>query len=236
MPPFAPIASRAEPVAVASPRPSGVEYPEYAPKVPETEHHHRVIRYVEHALAVHFRDREDVHWGGDLLMFYREGDRETSVAPDVFVTPGMDRGVRRNYLVWEEGPPDFVLEVLSDATAKKNEDEKLGIYREIGVREYWLFDVRERHRRPRLEGHRLAGGGWLPATVGPDGVARSAALGLDLREDGDWLWLRDSRTGLDIPTAEGNERLRRLAETRVELAEAEIARLRALLEAQQDPG
>ena len=156
-------------------------------------------------------------------------------------------------LVWEEGPPDFVLEVQSDATAKKDNDEKLAVYREIGVREYWLFYAREPHRGRRLRVHRLAGGDWLPVAVGPDGVVRREALGLGLREDGNWLWLRDPRTRLDIPTAADNDRLRWLAETRVELAEAErdraahaqreaeteLARLRSLLESEQhhrDPG
>ncbi len=236
------IASRAEPVAIARPRPTEVEYPEYAPNVPETEYQHRVIHYVEQALAVHFRGRQDSHWGGDLLMFYREGDNKTSVDPDIFVTLGMDRGVRRHYLVWEEGPPDFVLDVLSDATAKEDRREKLRIYREIGVSEYRRFEARERHSRQRLAGNVRGGGGWLPVEVGPEGrVARSEALGLDLREDGNWLWLRDPRTGPDIPTPEGNEGLRRLAEAERDehvrarqAAEAELARLRALLASRQD--
>lgn len=41
--------------------------------------------------------------------------------------------------VW--GAPDLVVEVLSRATAARDRDEKLGWYRQYGVRECWLVDL-----------------------------------------------------------------------------------------------
>ena len=48
---------------------------------------------------------------------------------------------RSSYFVWEEGkPPDWVLEVASPSTQKKDLDDKRRKYAEMGVPEYWLFD------------------------------------------------------------------------------------------------
>ena len=38
------------------------------------------------------------------------------------------------------GAPDFVAEILSESTKKKDLTIKLGKYTEAGVREYWIID------------------------------------------------------------------------------------------------
>jgi Uma2 family endonuclease len=38
------------------------------------------------------------------------------------------------------GPPDLVIEILSDSTRRRDETLKLDLYSRMGVREYWLFD------------------------------------------------------------------------------------------------
>ena len=42
------------------------------------------------------------------------------------------------------GAPDFVIEVLSKSTRKKDMTVKLNKYREAGVREYWMVDSEEK--------------------------------------------------------------------------------------------
>lgn len=42
------------------------------------------------------------------------------------------------------GAPDFVLEILSDSTRKKDMTVKLTKYMEAGVREYWVIDPEKR--------------------------------------------------------------------------------------------
>lgn len=37
-------------------------------------------------------------------------------------------------------PPDFVIEVLSKSTKKKDSFTKLNKYQNAGVREYWMID------------------------------------------------------------------------------------------------
>lgn len=41
-------------------------------------------------------------------------------------------------------PPDLAIEILSPSTARRDKTEKLEIYAENGVREYWLVDPKKR--------------------------------------------------------------------------------------------
>jgi Uma2 family endonuclease len=43
-----------------------------------------------------------------------------------------------------EGAPDLVVEVLSPGTARRDRGEKLRLYAEAGIREYWICDPPER--------------------------------------------------------------------------------------------
>jgi Uma2 family endonuclease len=64
------------------------------------------------------------------------------VQPDIlFVTTGRLSIIRDQ--VW--GAPDLVVEVLSPGSESRDRQEKLGWYRQYGVREYWIVDLtRER--------------------------------------------------------------------------------------------
>ena len=63
-------------------------------------------------------------------------DNRTMVQPDVMVICKKDRINKKNIL----GAPDFVVEVLSKATRKKDMTIKLSKYTNAGVREYWIVD------------------------------------------------------------------------------------------------
>ncbi len=65
-------------------------------------------------------------------------DKHTVLQPDVlFVTK------ERSEIIAEEGirgAPDLAVEILSEATAKRDRTYKKALYARYGVREYWLVD------------------------------------------------------------------------------------------------
>ena len=65
-------------------------------------------------------------------------DRDLVVQPDVMFISNERSSIIHNQ-VW--GAPDLVVEVLSRRTAAKDRDEKVGWYRQYGVRECWLIDL-----------------------------------------------------------------------------------------------
>ena len=67
-------------------------------------------------------------------------DEKTVVQPDVLIV--CDRAKFRNGRVF--GAPDFLAEVLSPSTRKKDMSLKLYKYMNAGVREYWIIDPDEK--------------------------------------------------------------------------------------------
>lgn len=59
------------------------------------------------------------------------------VQPDLVYVRGARAGIVRDRI---EGVPDLVVEILSPATARRDLGEKLRLYAESGVPEYWIVD------------------------------------------------------------------------------------------------
>ena len=66
-------------------------------------------------------------------------DNRTMVQPDVIIVCDTDIIIDRCVF----GAPDFVLEVLSPSTRRKDCVKKLDKYMEAGVREYWMVDMKQ---------------------------------------------------------------------------------------------
>jgi Uma2 family endonuclease len=65
-----------------------------------------------------------------------EDEVDTVVQPDIVVI--CDRASVRTRGIW--GAPDWVIEILSPYTSRKDMKEKLELYQESGVKEYWIVD------------------------------------------------------------------------------------------------
>lgn len=65
-----------------------------------------------------------------------DNDERTMIQPDVVIVCNPDQIVRRNIL----GAPDFVLEVISPGTGRRDYVIKLAKYEQAGVKEYWVVD------------------------------------------------------------------------------------------------
>ena len=165
--------------------------------MPDNDWQMPVVHGQRAMLSEHYSDDPNAYVGIDLLLLYDSENREREVvAPDVFVVFGVPDRARDSYRVLNEGKvPDFVLEVASKGTYKKDVGSKKDKYERMGVREYCVFDPKGDMHRPRLQLFRLEGGVYkrVSGRVGPDGTlaVRSESLGLELRFEGDRLRLWD---------------------------------------------
>ena len=101
------------------------------------------------------------------------------VQPDVVYTSKERGSILRSRV---EGAPDLVVEILSPSTARRDLGEKLRLYAESGIAEYWIVD-------PGLETFEfleIAGDGFR-VRLPEGGLYRSAAIsGLELDLEAFW--------------------------------------------------
>ena len=247
------------PILPPAPAAAEVYYPESdGQPVAETDVHRTLMFELIGMLQAFFRADPHVYISGNLFLYYQEGDPRQVVAPDVFVVHGVRNHQRRIYKLWEEGVvPAVVFELTSRSTRREDLRTKYALYERLGVTEYFLFDPLGEYLRPPCQGYRLQQGRYRPLAAGEDGSLWSAALGLALHGRGEQLRLYDPAGQRWIPTPqeaeeraqEAEERAsveadarrvaeeqatveagaRQAAEARMAAAEAEVARLRALL-------
>jgi Uma2 family endonuclease len=166
----------------------------------ETDLHRRVMNDAIETLELYFADQQ-VYVSGNILLFYRPGNKRRHVSPDVLVVRDLDPGDRENYLLWKEGKsPNVVIEVTSKSTRDEDWEDKLEIYRdEIKVVEYFLFDPRSEYLNPSLQGYRLDRGRYQPIAPGGKRLP-SEELGLHLEADGSRLRFFEPVSGKWLPT------------------------------------
>ncbi len=143
-----------------------------------------------------------------------ENDSENFV-PDCIVTFGVDPQAivaRNGYVISEVGkPPDFVLEVASRSTGRRDYTVKREGYAAYGVREYWRIDhTGGEFHDAALAGDTLIGNHYEAMEIHheSDGLiwGHSPILGLDICWDKEQIRLRDPSTGAFIPTPEESAR------------------------------
>ncbi|HEX3528866.1 MAG TPA: Uma2 family endonuclease [Thermoanaerobaculia bacterium] len=182
----------------------------------ETELHRDEIVYLIEALQERFEEEADIYVGGNLFLYYREGDPRKVICPDVMVVRGVPKlPLRRTFQIWEEGEvPCLVVEVSSDSTQGNDFNSKKDLYEHLGIDEYFLYDPLA-IRDPQLQGFRLADDGhYQPADPGPDGSLVSHTTGMTLRLEGERIRVVETTTGRRfLRDAELRRELRRLSKT-----------------------
>ncbi|MGH2346212.1 MAG: Uma2 family endonuclease [Chloroflexota bacterium] len=186
----------------------------------ETEVHRVQMNDLIFHCANLLADEPDVYVGVNMLMYYHQGSGRDHVSADVFVTFGVERGMRECWMTWEEGGrfADVVFEISSPSTIKEDMGKKMRLYAQLGVSEYYLYDP-QRNNKPPLAGYRLMDGAYQPMTrlLGVEGY-KSEVLGTELRVVNRWLRVIDPATG---------EPMRVPSELEAERARAEAAREQA---------
>ena len=185
--------------------------------------------------------------GADQFIYWVQYAPTRSVAPDVYVLPGVPVDTQvKAWKVWETGVvPSFALEVVSDDFRKDYEETPVR-YADLGVRELVVFDPLAvgSSERVRWQVFRHVSPMGLSIVERGDGDrVRSEVLGCWLRAVGTDAELRvrlgTGTNGDDlVPTEAEAERAAKEAERAAkeaeraarETAEAEVARLRADIE------
>lgn len=174
-----------------------IHYPESDGRpMGETPIHIQEIMDLLAALHRRYRDAADVYVGGDMLLYYVEGNPARCVCPDVFVTFGIPKEPeRRSYFLWREGrPPSMVIEVTSEGS-RREDQEKKQLCARLGVEEYFLDDPLAEYLNPPLQGYRLVAARYEPIEPEADGSLLSRTTGLRLRRESRGVRLIDAGSG-----------------------------------------
>ena len=207
----------------------------------ETPKHQQVMTDCMDVLRSHFRRFVDVYIGGNMMLYYEEGNPRKSISPDVFMVRGLSKKELRIYKTWEQPPTlDFVLEVASPSTYTRDFNEKMEIYAKIlRVKEYCIYDPYH-EIDPYFVAFRLVDEAYEEI---PFVNARIPfeVLGLELGEHegvlrlydpvkSAWLFTSQERVAQAEVRVAQESRARQEAESRAQHAEAELKKLRAALE------
>ncbi|MCM1423147.1 MAG: Uma2 family endonuclease, partial [bacterium] len=68
---------------------------------------------------------------------YIKKDNRNYVEPDISVICDMEKKSEKGC----QGAPDWAIEIVSPSSVKMDYERKVKLYREAGVREYWIVDT-----------------------------------------------------------------------------------------------
>ncbi len=221
--------------ALVPPRPSQpIEYPESdgKPMAENTKQARWIFMLYGNLLAL-FAEVADVFIAADNFWYPVEGEPEIRQAPDVYVVFGRPKGDRGSYKQWEERgvAPQVVFEILSPGNDPIEMADKFDWYDQYGVEEYYIYDP----DRNRLIVY-LRRGEVLRRVRPSDGfVSPRLKIRFQMTSPEMTVYRPDGRPFITFDQLEAERvreaEARRQAVERAEKAEAEVERLRRLLDA-----
>ena len=181
-------------------------------------------------LEDHYLPRPDAFVGMEGWLCNDASEAGRAPRPDCLVSFGVgftseELASVNGYVINEVGkPPDFVLEVASQTTGRRDYVEKRQIYAGYRVREYWRFDhTGGQYHDVALAGDRLVDDRYepIPVETDSDGIIRgySEALRLELHWHHGLLRFWDPATGEYLPDLTETKARLDVAERRAEDAE-----------------
>ena len=177
-----------------------------------------------HHLIQHFGNPETTIVRGERYLLTEPGvPHKERREPDLLIAFNADPELyiaNNAYVISEQGkPPDFVMEVASKGTWRRDRWAKREDYLAMGIPEYWRFDETGEYYGEKLAGDMLVEGEYRPVAIETleDGVLQgySPALDLHIRWEREQLGWYDPATGRHIATFESEREDRLRAEARV---------------------
>lgn len=219
-----------------SPPPSGISFLPtdlYSDEPPlETNFHLRQILLLLSCLEWLWRERSDFFAAANLTVYYNPKQLKTRDlrGPDFFVVLDTDpRPERKSWTVWEEAGkyPNFIVEILSDSTAKVDRTTKKALYQDIWrVPEYFWFDPFSLE----FAGFSLVNGTYQPIATTEKGWRWSEQLGLYLGlQDGKLRYFLSDGQLVAAPDEAAIAAKAEVADAKAETADA-ISEVQALKE------
>ena len=229
---------------------SGVVYPDSDGKpMAGNMTQHRWMTLIFGNLERLYKDDPNVLVCTDLLWYPVQGARDFSLAPDIMAVFGRPKWERRSYKQWEEGgiAPQVVFEIVSESNSIHEMFTKVAHYGVHGVEECYIYDpdsggldaitfadgkmavvpVQYEYTSPRL------GVRFVPQERADMGIYfADGSPFLSNKELDALLAFRTEERDRALELASAERERANTERERAEKAEAEIARLRALLAGQ----
>jgi Uma2 family endonuclease len=145
---------------------------------PEGDPHRDPKEKAVEALREYFRRLgRRVYLSAELPVYY---PAERMFAPDVIAVLDVEPHQRLRWVVSQEGRGiDFALEITLQGDRKKDLEENVERYARLGIREYFVLDLKLR----RILGYQLNGSGSYEPIIPQSGRWASGVLGLDLASE-----------------------------------------------------
>lgn len=99
--------------------------------------HNRIMINLTKTIAIYLHGKTDEVFSDDVNLHL---DANNRVTPDVMIVRNRDIIKKRGVY----GAPDFVVEVMSPNSAKRDMDYKKNLYERCGVKEYWIVNPKAR--------------------------------------------------------------------------------------------
>ena len=151
--------------------PASAQFPDFPPRYDMMNTRHLHDAGNQPALRLHLGNPDTTVVLGEVPVAWEVPAGRAGVRiPDLLIAFNIRHAhvlAQKGYAIREQGkPPDFVLEVASDNTARNDEIAKWHDYANFGVAEYWLFDPDWGLRYERgLTGWTLAQGQYEPIAI-----------------------------------------------------------------------
>lgn len=102
--------------------------------------HQEAVQQISRQIGNYLEGKKCKVYPAPFAVYLNDDEQDTTVVePDISIV--CDLSKINNYGC--KGAPDMVIEVLSPSTARRDRLEKLNLYEQAGVKEYWIVDTVE---------------------------------------------------------------------------------------------